>query len=58
MRDRIGSKYHQWLAASKQALERAAQAERDRNPIAANHHRAGAAYSLRMAAKQGAFPWG
>jgi len=58
MQNRIGSKYHQWIAAYKKALERAAIAERDRNPLQAEHHRSGAAYCLRMAAKEGAFPWG
>jgi hypothetical protein len=43
--------YTQWRAMAREYLKKAAQAERERDLLAANFHRSGAAHALVMAAK-------
>lgn len=45
------SVHRQWMHAAFAKLQKAAQAERERDPIAANFFRSGASYCYRQAAK-------
>ena len=48
-----GTRAQQWRNAARKRLGYAAEAERARDPFAADFHRLVAAYALRMAAKEG-----
>ena len=48
-----GTRAQQWRNAARKRLGDAAEAERARDPFAADFHRFVAAYALRMAAKEG-----